>query len=114
MNVNLLSETLEALNEHHKAITDIRWVGNRRGRFAITWDEFAKVADVEYYQSYGSAEVAADLVVVGDDWWLERHEYDGSEWWEFKTLPIMKHDAKPFSKVLNTYGGTLQKAQETA
>lgn len=26
-------------------------------------------------------------MVVGDDWWLERHEYDGSEWWEFKRLP---------------------------
>jgi len=27
------------------------------------------------------------LTVAGDDWWLERHGYDGSEWWEFKTLP---------------------------
>jgi hypothetical protein len=27
------------------------------------------------------------IIVVGKDWWLERHEYDGSEWWEFKTMP---------------------------
>lgn len=26
-------------------------------------------------------------MIVGDDWWMERHEYDGSEWWEFKELP---------------------------
>ena len=26
-------------------------------------------------------------VAVGDNWWLERAEYDGSEWWEFKTIP---------------------------
>ena len=29
-------------------------------------------------------EVAEDLVVVGDNWWIERHEYDGNEWWEYK------------------------------
>lgn len=27
------------------------------------------------------------LKIVGDNWWLERHEYDGAEWFEFKTLP---------------------------
>jgi len=31
---------------------------------------------------------------VGDDWWLERHEYDGSEWWVFQKLPI-----KPQNKI---------------
>ena len=36
---------------------------------------------------FGGAEVNENLFVVGADWWLERHEYDGSEWWEFKTLP---------------------------
>jgi hypothetical protein len=29
------------------------------------------------------------LEIVGDDWWLERHEYDGAEWWEYKTKPSM-------------------------
>lgn len=27
---------------------------------------------------------ATDLIVCGKNWWLERHEYDGAEWWEFK------------------------------
>lgn len=36
---------------------------------------------------YGWPEIPKDLVVVGDNWWLERAEYDGSEWWEFKTIP---------------------------
>jgi len=26
--------------------------------------------------------------VVWDDWWVEREEYDGSERWNFKELPI--------------------------
>ena len=28
-----------------------------------------------------------DLIVVGKDFWIERHEYDGSELWEFKRMP---------------------------
>lgn len=35
----------------------------------------------------GSPQVAEDLLIVGDTWCLERHEYDGSEWWEYKELP---------------------------
>jgi len=43
---------------------------------------------VEYDSGYGATKVAKDLVIVGEDWWLERCEYNGSEWWEFKTLPV--------------------------
>ncbi len=35
---------------------------------------------------YGGEEVATDLLVVGEDWWLERHSYDGAEWFEYKTM----------------------------
>ena len=33
----------------------------------------------------------------GSDWWLERGEYDGSEWWEFRREPVkdkQTHDAE--------------------
>ena len=56
-------------------------------RLWLSWKEFEALANVEYDESYGAQEVADDLLVVGDDWWLERHEYDGSEWWEFKKIP---------------------------
>lgn len=52
-----------------------------------SWDDFSKQADFEYNNGYDWQEIPADLVVVGDNWWLERAEYDGSEWWEFKTIP---------------------------
>jgi len=55
---------------------------------------------IKYYNSYGASCVALDLVVVGDDWWLERYEYDGKEWWEFKTLPRIT-EGKKFSKVFD-------------
>ena len=85
MKKNLLKETLEALWQHGKKSSDVKWCGTENGW--CTWDEFAAVADVEYESGYGATKVAKDLVIVGEDWWLERREYDGSEWWEFKTLP---------------------------
>ena len=84
---NLLNETIEYLEGHGKTISDIKWVGCRD--FWIDISQFLELANVEYDDGYGAPEVATDLIVVGDGWWIERHEYDGSEWWEFKTLPQM-------------------------
>lgn len=89
---NLLKETLEALKSNNKTENDIKWVGSPKCYF--TWEEFKKVADIEYDSGYGGQEVATDLLIVGEDWWLERHEYDGSEWWEFKS-----HPQKPEKKI---------------
>ena len=83
--MNLLKETLGQLVEEGKTPDDVLWVGNKDHWFS--WAEFAALADQEYDSGYGSPEVATDLLVVGENFWLERHEYDGSEWWEFKDLP---------------------------
>jgi len=105
--VNLLEETIEILKKNGKSPEDVRWVGSKDGRFAISWDEFSKIADTVYDVGYGSAQVAEDLVVVGYDWWLERAEYDGAEWWEFKQLPTKRQDAKPFKVVIGDLWPTL-------
>ena len=82
---NLKEETIKRLEEHGKKPEEIRWVGC--SSFKIPISEFWKLADEFYDSSYGSTEVAEDLLIVGDNWWLERHEYDGAEWWEYKTVP---------------------------
>lgn len=51
-----------------------------------------KLADTDYDNSYGATEVADDLIIVGENWWLERHEYDGAEWFEFKEMPLKPED----------------------
>lgn len=81
--INLLEETIEILNENNRSESDVLWVGCPK--FKTTWENFKRVANVEYDNGYGGAEVADDLIVMGIDFWLERHEYDGSEWWEFKS-----------------------------
>lgn len=90
--INLLDETREVLENNNKTINDINWAGNNKFYFDVY--EFLKIANVEYDDSYGAPEVAQDLLVVGDNWWLERHEYDGLEWWEYKEIPL-----KPNAKI---------------
>lgn len=82
---NLKYETIKILSKYDKMPQDIKWVGCNS--FKIPIEEFWKLSDRNYDAGYGHAEVASDLVIVGSDWWLERHEYDGSEWWEYKELP---------------------------
>ena len=85
--MNLLNETLDILKENGKTPADVRWVGRSSISAKCSWEDFSKQADFEYNNGYGWAEIPADLVAVGDNWWLERAEFDGSEWWEFKTIP---------------------------
>lgn len=84
--MNLYKELTEVLNNHGKTLDDIVWVGNYLTTVPVDWflDEIKKF---EYDSGYGCAEVRESLMIVGEDWWLERHEYDGSEWFEFKHLP---------------------------
>jgi hypothetical protein len=84
--MNLLKETLEELEFNDKKPEDVLWVGSESFGW-FTWEDFAEVADKEYNSGYGSQEVATDLLVVGENWWLERDEYDGAEQWLFKTPP---------------------------
>lgn len=47
---------------------------------------FYEEIDFEYDSGYGSEELGG-TVWFNDGTWLERGEYDGSEWWEHKKLP---------------------------
>ncbi len=82
---NLKEETIKKLEENERKPEDIKWIGCKS--FKIPISEFWKLADEFCDEGYGSTEVAEDLLIVGDNWWLERHEYDGAEWWEYKTVP---------------------------
>lgn len=99
--MNLKKETLAFLKENGKTVKDIRWIGSKD--IAIPQDLFWKLADSEYNEGFGGAEVADDLVIVGDNWWLERGEYDGAEWWEFKTLPTKPSVEKEVITVIKKY-----------
>lgn len=83
--MNLKEETLKVLNDHGKNKEDVKYVCG--AEFQIGLEQFWKLADTEYDSSYGAPEIATDLMLIGDDFWMERGEYDGSEWWDFHTMP---------------------------
>ena len=95
--INLAQETIDFLAHLGKSASDVVWVGNKNGSSAISWDEFIEMAKrIDYDNGFGSQEIADDLVVVGNNWWLERHEYDGSESWEYQSRPELSKAYKPF------------------
>lgn len=90
--MNLLKETLEKLKEKGKTPEDVYFIqiysDILKENTFFWWEDFIKLANMEYDNGYGSAEINQTLKIVGKDWWLERGEYDGSEWWAFYAVPI--------------------------
>lgn len=85
--MTLYNETVLELKQNGKTPKNVLWVGSVVTGF-FSWEHFASISQVQYFNGYGAQEVCKDLLVVGSNWWLERAEYDGSEWWEYKTVPI--------------------------
>lgn len=99
---NLLAETLEIMARSEHTPEDVVYVGSVYDNpHGCSWSEFEQLADVEYDAGYGGAEVAEDLMVIfSDGSWLERGEYDGSEWWEFKRSPRIPDAPAPIVRVV--------------
>ena len=89
--VNLLEETRRDLELHGKTFDDVKWIELRGKELPV--ELFIMKADFAYDNGYGSAEIDETLMIVGDGWWLEREEYDGSEWWAFRTAPEKPSEA---------------------
>lgn len=109
---NLWEETTIILMEHGKTFKDVKYI--QGSDFVITKENFEKVAKKSnYYSGFGAPEVAEDLVVVGDNWWIERCEYDGSEWWEYKEKPKQISEIKEVSCLACRMWGKLAELNET-
>ena len=81
--MNLARETLDKLKEHHKKPDSVMYVTD--GESYVWFDEFiAEAMKIDYDDGFGRAEINEALMVVGRDWWLERYEYDGAEYWEYR------------------------------
>lgn len=84
---NLLKETKRILEQHSKTFDDIIFVGDTRFKTKMTAEDFIKRANNNFMDDYDSIKINIDLILVGKDFWLERGTYDGSEWWEYKSMP---------------------------
>lgn len=85
--VNFLEDTIKTLSKNNKTINDVLFVRTRTQQCSFA--KFAEtVKEFKYVNSFGCHEINLDLVVVGRNWWLERKEYDGTENWVFKSIPM--------------------------
>lgn len=82
--MNLKEETLKVLHHNGKRRSDVKYVCG--DDFRISREQFWKLADTEY-DPYGAPEIATDLTLIGEDFWMERGEYDGAELLDFHTMP---------------------------
>jgi len=99
--VNLLTETRREIEAFERTPADVVFIGSLASGHRCTWDEFVRLADFDYDDGYGAQEVASDLVIVfRDGSLLQRHEYGGSEGWEFVSTTIPAE-----SRPIRTLGG---------
>lgn len=102
---NFLEETIDKITSCDKTIEDVDWVGSDDGKYVISWNEFAKIANIDYYSGFGLQYIAMDLVVVFNDGsYLYREEYDGSEGWSYAKTPRRQYGAKTFEYVRSEDG----------
>ena len=57
------------------------------------YSHFLEAIDYEYDSGYGGQEVFGNIWYK-DGTWSERGEYDGSEWWAYKTVPVIPDELK--------------------
>lgn len=108
---NLWEETIEFLKKKDKTFEDVLFIQGED--FKVTKENFEIVAKkTDYDSDFGAQHVATDLVLVGDGWWIERCEYDGSEWWEFKTIPTEKDKVEHIYHLANGMWDTLMDMNE--
>lgn len=100
--INLLDETNKFLQFYNKTLSDVKYIfGND---YQITVDNFVEVASKSYYDSsLGFQEIAKDLVMVGDDFYATRYEFEGNEGWEHH--PMNFTIPETISKVSKLSGG---------
>jgi hypothetical protein len=107
---NLLESTISAIKNSGHSVKDIIYIGSSDGEYTMSWAEYRKLADVEFDSSFGSSEVAIDLIIVfSDHKKMWRGEYDGSEWWEFHKPSSIDYSVKgkPITKLTGNLWPTL-------
>lgn len=90
---NLWKETISVLKDHYLTWEDVDHIILDGDNVTISKENFEELArKTDYDNGWGAAEIRTDLIIVGWNWWLERNEYDGSEWWEFCTMPVIPNE----------------------
>lgn len=66
----------------------------REGYTPAEYAEFLDKLNFEYDAGYGGQELFGTVWLMEENTWLERGEYDGSEWWEYNKCPKIPEGLK--------------------
>lgn len=58
------------------------------------YEEFLNKLDFDYDAGYGSQHMYGTVWLTEPGVWMERREYDGSEWWELFKCPMIPDNLK--------------------
>jgi hypothetical protein len=89
---NLKEETIRILNRCKYTIDDVDYCYIHsesyfhEGKIYCKGSLILDLLDFKYDNGYGGQEIGG-FIVFKDKTWLERREYDGSEWWEYFSTP---------------------------
>jgi hypothetical protein len=112
---NLLEETLDAIRHSGHTPDDIIFIGSVDTGHSCTWEEYQRLADVEYDSGFGAAEVASDLqVVFRDGVYLYRSEYDGSENWAWAPTFQQPERTLPIERLVGRYWPSMTELHDPA
>jgi hypothetical protein len=73
---------------------DRRSIDLKEGYTQEEYEEFLHRLDFEYDNGYGGQQVYGTVWLMEENTWIERGEYDGSEWWEYKQCPKIPNELK--------------------
>lgn len=111
---NLLRETKLLIKDAHKTPQDIQYIGSEYGEYQCSWDEFEKLADVDYWPEVGSTVVASDLVILfHGELAMHRDIINGIEGWLYAPAVMYYphffavHNPKPIHKLIGESWSTL-------
>lgn len=101
--MNLLQETLWAIENTGHSPSDIRFIGSEESGHSCTWDEFVKLSDFEYDDASGLSEVASDIVIVFNDGILMwREKLNGYADWMHQPTFTIPSELKPISRLISS------------
>lgn len=98
---NFKQETLELIGDHKIDEYKLEYIGgwyvsdnpSYIGKGEITWDEIPK-SMLSYDRGFGTQYWRGFITFKDTPDWLEREEYDGSEWWSWRSRPYLTQDER--------------------
>lgn len=99
---NLLSETAKDIERSGHTTADIIFIGSEATGHRCSWNQFSEIAKMtDYDAGFGSQKIATDLIIVFKDGMkMWRHEYDGSERWDYSEPFKMPEASLPISRLV--------------